>query len=290
MLVFILRCFNIRYYTIQGEYERMTSTIRKLSQTIQTLTIKKIHGKEVNEGFFWSKHAVGFIHIMGYEIIIYMITRPSFYKMMMLPDEIVEQPITTTPSNKIDVYIRSGIFKNIYYSRTQLDISHISPIGQQAHVVDGIEKVYQKLGRATVFIHGESCTGKSIVGYLLAKKLGSNYCHTFNPSEPGDNLSRLLLELNRECPTVIVMEEIDGIIHKIHDNSIQQNHEIPIIIRDKSSWCTFLDDMFLYKGVILILTSNKPKHEIDAMDESYLRKGRIHETYCMNMKIDPYEN
>lgn len=273
---------------IQGEYERMAPVIRKLSSNIQTMTIKKINGREINEGMFWSKQAIGIINVVGYELTIHMITLPSFYKMIMKPDEIIIDAPTSIPSNKIDVYIRNGTFKHIYYVRTQLDITHISPMGQQLDVIESIETVYQSYGRATVFIHGESCTGKSIVGYLLAKKMGANYCHTFNPSEPGDTLSKLLMEINRDCPTVIVMEEIDGILKNIHSNSIHQNSEIPILIRDKSSWCTFLDDMFLYKGLILILTSNTSKDEIDKMDESYLRKGRIHETYCMITKLNLY--
>ena len=290
ILIFVLRLFNIRYYMVQGDHERMSPMIRKLSANIQTMTTKKINGREVNEGMFWSKDSVGYINIMGYEITVHMLSVPTFYKNITLPDEVVEAPITSIPSNKIDVYVRSGVFKQMYYVRTQLDITHISPIGQQFEVINSIEKVYQEHGRATVFIHGESCTGKSIVGYLLAKNMGANYCHTFNPSEPGDTLSKLLMEINRDCPTVIVMEEIDGIIKNIHNNSIEQNSEIPILIRDKSSWCTFLDDMFLYKGVILILTSNTSKDAIDKMDESYLRKGRIHESFCMNTKINLYEN
>ena len=288
LLIFVLRLFNLRYYMVQGDHERMSSTIRRLTPKIQTMTVKKINGRELNEGLFWSKHALGYITIMGYEVTLHMLSLPTFYSEITIPDEIIEAPITSVPSNKIDVYVRSGVFKIIYYSRTQLDITHISPMGQQAEVVESIEKVYQSNGRASVFIHGESCTGKSIVGYLLAKKMGANYCHTFNPSEPGDTLSKLLMEINRDCPTVIVLEEIDGILENIHGNTILQNHEIPILIRDKSSWCTFLDDMFLYKGVILILTSNTTKDEIDKMDESYLRKGRIHETYCMNTKLNLY--
>ena len=289
IIIFMLRVFNIQYYTIQGDHERMISTIRKLTPHIQTTTIKKINGRELNEGLFWCKHAVGYISIMGYEVTIHLLSLPSFYKRITLPDEIVELPITSIPSNKIDVYVRNGTFKNFYYTRIQLDITHICPIGQQHEVVESIEQLYQTHGRATVFIHGESCTGKSIVGYLLAKKMGANYCHTFNPSEPGDTLSKLFMEINRDSPTVIVMEEIDGIIQQIHGNSILQNQEIPVLIRDKSSWCTFLDDMFLYKGLILILTSNTSKQDIDALDESYLRKGRIHETYCMNTKLNLYE-
>jgi len=290
ILIFALRLLNIRYYMIQGDHERMNPVIRKLSPNIQTMTIKKINGREMNEGMFWSKNAIGFINVVGYEVTIHILSLPHFYKTIMTPDEIVNEAPTSIPSNKIDVYIRNGTYKHIYYVRTQLDITHISPMGQQLEVIESIENLYQSSGRATVFIHGKSCTGKSIVGYLPAKKMGANYCHTFNPSEPGDTLSKLLMEINRDCPTVIVMEEIDGILKNVHDNSIRQNSDIPILIRDKSSWCTFLDDMFLYKGLILILTSNTSKDEIDKMDDAYLRKGRIHETYCMNTKLNMYEN
>ncbi len=172
IFIFVLRFFNVRYYMIQGEHERMVPTIRKLTAHIQTMTIKKINGRELNEGLFWCKHAVGYISIMGYEVTIHLLSLPSFYKTITLPDVIEDPPIISIPSNKIDVYVRNGMFKNIYYTRIQLDITHIYPMGQQLEVVESIEHLYQTHGRATVFIHGESCTGKSIVGYLLAKKWG----------------------------------------------------------------------------------------------------------------------
>ena len=139
IFIFVVRFFNLRYYMIQGDHERMVPTIRKLTTHIQTMTVKKINGRELNEGLFWCKHAVGYISIMGYEVTIHFLSLPSFYKRITLPDEIVELPITNIPSNKIDVYVRNGMFKNIYYTRIQLDITHISPMGQQLEVVESIE-------------------------------------------------------------------------------------------------------------------------------------------------------
>jgi hypothetical protein len=43
--------------------------------------------------------------------------------------------------------------------------------------------------------------------------------------------------------------------------------------------------MFLYKNVILLLTSNTPKSEIDKLDCAYLREGRVHAAYSMNENL-----
>jgi hypothetical protein len=291
ILLLCLRIFNVRYYTIHGDRETISPIIQKLMPYIKTMAMKQMNGRELNVGLFWSTKAVGLIDI-HHEETIYIVTTNTFYKFITKPEEctMVQLPIVAhVPINKIDMYIRSGQFKNMYYIKHQLDLTHISPIGQQEEVLQGVISVYNKMGRATVFIHGASCTGKSKIGYLLAKQMGGNYCHTFNPSEPGDTLSRLLMEISKsEKPLVLVMEEVDGIITRLHKNTIQQNREIPTVIHDKSSWCTFLDDMFIYKNIILIMTSNVSKETIDIMDPAYLRPGRIHACYSMNTVLNIY--
>jgi len=291
IILLLLRCINIRYYSIHGDRETISPITQKLMPYIRTMAIKQINGRELNVGLFWSTKAVGLIDI-GHDETVYIVTTNSFYRFITKPDEctMVQMPIIAhVPINKIDMYIRSGQFKNMYYIKHQLDLTHISPMGEQEEVVQDIISVYNKLGRATVFIHGASSTGKSKIGYLLAKQMGGNYCHTFNPSEPGDTLSRLLMEINKiEKPLILVMEEVDGIITRLHTNSIHQNIEIPTVIHDKSSWCTFLDDMFIYKNIILIMTSNVCKKTIDEMDPAYLRIGRIHECYSMNTVLNIY--
>jgi hypothetical protein len=86
---------------------------------------------------------------------------------------------------------------------------------------------------------------------------------------------------DNENPIVITLEEANIIIRNIHTKSISINPKIPTSVRDKSSWSTLLDDMIFYKNVVFILTSNESKEDIDALDQSYLRKGRIDASYEM---------
>lgn len=290
-LLFALRFINVNYYVIQGDKETISRIIRKLMPYITTSYIKQINGRELHTGYFWGKKAIGNIEL-GNEDFISVITTPDFYKQITCPDECsVYVPLAPVrnPSEKINVYTRRGSYKNFYYIRVSLDLGHITPLGQQEELLTSITDVYSRLGRATFFIHGDSCTGKSTIGYLLAKQMCGNYCHTFNPSDPGDNLISLITEVNRdtEQPIIIVMEEVDCLLNSIHGDTIKPNQEVPSLVHNKSSWCTFLDDMTFYRGVILILTSNTSKESIDTMDIAYLRPGRIHANYSMNIQIDP---
>ena len=287
----LLRLINIKHYTIQGERETVMRAVKKLNQYVYTTEVKQLNGKDINCGWFFSKKAVGKIDIKwgNYESSINILTTKTFYNLICKDDDHLEtfKPIVANcSSNKIDVYIKTGKYTSLSYIKTTLDLNHIQPIGEQNFIIEDITEIYNKLNRACIFIHGASCTGKSKLGFLLAKQLGGNYCHTFNPSLPGDNIPLLLSDLdNSDIPLVIVMEEIDNIIYSIHEPQKTQNGEVLTAVYNKSSWCTFLDDMFLYRGVILILTSNKSKDEIDRLDKAYLREGRIHKTYCMTSKI-----
>ena len=66
-------------------------------------------------------------------------------------------------------------------------------------------------------------------------------------------------------------------IKNIHKNEIPKHKHYPIPIRDKPTWNSFLDkiDYGLYPNLILIMTSNSKKRDIDSLDTSYLREGRI---------------
>jgi hypothetical protein len=43
--------------------------------------------------------------------------------------------------------------------------------------------------------------------------------------------------------------------------------------------------MVFHKNIILIMTSNKKKEEIDALDLCYLREGRVNAYYDMSRQI-----
>jgi hypothetical protein len=86
-------------------------------------------------------------------------------------------------------------------------------------------------------------------------------------------------------PLVVVLEEVDQMLKSIHERKVQQNPKTPTLVHDKSTWSSFLDDMVFYKKVILIMTSNTPKHYLDSMDYAYLRKGRLQASFHMATPI-----
>lgn len=284
--ILLLRWLNVFYYSVHGDKDIILPILRNMAPHITTMYTKNVNGKPQQDGYFWSRYGVGFIN--SQEDIIIMITTPTFYEKATKTDELLKEikPVVKTESSKIDMYIRKGSYKNLYYARFSIEIGHISPLGQQQEVVDDILTIYNKQQRATLFIHGATGTGKSTIGYLLAKYTGGIYCHTFNPTDPGDCLTSLMLDIGSiDVPLILVIEETDVILNSVHHDTIPRHVEMPTLIHNKSSWSTFLDDMVFYKGVILILTSNTPKAEIDALDPSYLRKGRIHKSYTMTTPI-----
>jgi hypothetical protein len=288
--IVLLRLFRIYYYSIHGDKDTIIPIVRNLTPYVNTLYIKNINGKPHQDGYFWCKYAVGYINME--EDVIYMITRASFYEKMTSVDDSkeVKQCIPLPDTTKIDVYIRKGSYKGLYYSRFPIDISHICPIGPQKEIVDDIISIYNKQQRATVFIHGITGAGKSTIGYLVSKYTSGSYCHSFNPTDPGDSLTSLMMDIGpKDTPIIIVIEETDVILEAVHQETIIKHVEMPTLIYNKSSWSTFLDDMVFYKGVILILTSNTSKENIDKLDTSYLRDGRIHKTYSMSTPISLHE-
>jgi Cdc6-like AAA superfamily ATPase len=84
-----------------------------------------------------------------------------------------------------------------------------------------------------------------------------------------------------EKPLILVLEEFDILINKIHHNLIQMHKHIPIQVKDKTSWNTLFDriDRGLYPNLIVLLTSNVNPEYVDNLDKSYLRQGRVNNRY-----------
>lgn len=314
----ILQFLGIRSYLINGDKEKYKLLIKKLEKQTYNSSFIYRNGKIIPSGYFIGFNCCGFYDKESRFIEderIRIITTQKFYEKLISEEDIEftvednkstnvksddeaptpeEKPLITKPAktsssnnnkSKVNVYIRSGQYKAFYYTSITLDVSHINPIGDQGPIVDQIISIYNKKSRASVFIHGVTLAGKSSIGYLVAKALKGNYCHTFNPTEPGDNFSNMLSEINgrneEEKPLIIVIEEANELIAAVHLKTVKRHIEVPTQIKDKSSWCGFLDDMIFYKNIVLILTSNESKEHIDKMDPAYLRKGRIDETYSM---------
>lgn len=136
---------------------------------------------------------------------------------------------------------------------------------------------------AVIYLHGKHGCGKSVTCLLLAQELNASYCSTYNPTQPGDSINMIYNTVcpSAESPLIIVFEECDKMIEKVHNGLIQPHKSLDIEVSDKSSLNSLLDwiDRGLYPNLILIMISNKSDTEINALDPSYLRDGRV------NLKI-----
>ena len=294
LLLFILQFVDIRYYIIYGEKDTFREICKNIEKEAYFGAYKHSNARNSPGGHFIGWSCIGYFETLDkhedYDKI-YIITTTTFYKKILQIKEVEYVNLFSEEKvvpSKIYVYTRTGSYKNFFYERMSLNLGNITPIGQQEEILDSISDIYNRQGRATIFIHGVSCAGKSSIGYLLAKKYKGRFCHSFNPIDAGDQISSLIRTMQDEdntVPAIIVLEEVDTIIKAIHTNTVKINKEVPTSIYNKSTWSTFLDDMIFYKNVILILTSNESKISIDTLDPAYLRKGRIHEIYSMNTPL-----
>ena len=153
----------------------------------------------------------------------------------------------------------------------------IYPNRNQHLIIDSVKSFYNKKKFANIFIQGEPGCGKTTITMFLAKELNGCICKTFKPFEPGDTLIKLVDKVNPtfEKPLIILFDEINILIRKIHDLKIERHKDIPISVYDKTSFNTFLEDMKQNLNIILVMTSNESRDQIDMLDKSYLREGRV---------------
>lgn len=189
-----------------------------------------------------------------------------------------EEEVVTEP---IRVYERTGSYQNMYFYKRDLPTTILpSARGAQKRIIHMIEKLLREKSRVVAFVHGPPGAGKSMVGLLLAQHLSGRFCNTLRPWQPGDQLCDLFNEVEptADHPLVIVFDEVDRVLLKIHAEAIPPHAKIPISVMNKVGWNRMLDeiDWGLYPHVVLIMTSNHPPEYVQKLDRSYLRPGRVH--------------
>ena len=244
--LFLLQFTDIRYYIIYAEKEKFREISKNIEERVYFGAYKNNNGRNTGTGYFVGWHCIGYFDTMDkYEDSdrIQMICTVDFYKKITAEKNIdafsvIDKPaVYTQTASKIRVFNRTGNYKRFYYTSIYLNIASIYPIGKQGEIIDAISEIYNKKMRATVFIHGVTCAGKSSIGYLLAKKYNGKFCHSFNPTDPGDHIDYLISQLNSDqddnIPNIIVLEEADTIIKSIHAGTVSRNNDVPTSFYNK---------------------------------------------------------
>lgn len=152
-------------------------------------------------------------------------------------------------------------------------------IKQQATVIEKILTIYNKKEHVVALLYGEPASGKSMTGLLLTQKLKSVYCNTYKPWDTNSSLSYLYVQTNptKEKPLVLIFDEFDSILKKIHEEKIHEIGDRRIAIKTKGEINLFFDEIQrgIFPYLIVILTTNKDPQYINDMDPSYIRRGRV---------------
>jgi len=298
----IIRLFGIRYYIIRKDDEKTRSVAKFLqTKTMNSITMFQC-GNFYPSGCFINWNCIGHYNYLDmYESVtveIHIMTTQKYFQTLFENEKVsisfTDKKTSLQPSisaQTMTLLLRSGTYTCIYYSRLRVDVHDLVPKGLQGDIVDSICKSFSLKKRGCFFIHGVSGAGKSTIGFLVANRLNGTLCHTFNPTEPGDTLQSILRESDPsdERPTIILLEEINTMIHAIHSNNVHRHKNITTCIQNKCTYNTFMDDLILYKNVMFIMTSNESKESIDTLDSCYLRKGRIDGYYSMMEPLEMQE-
>jgi len=280
-LLLSLKFININMYNIS---KRETYNIVK----------NNIH-ECISTGYMEDNSPRGLIITRKYNLrLIIYIPENSWCKMFIFTTKCIMEEILTNNNKKkiekiekinekldtsIDYWNRTGDYVFFDYIKRKLHINPYKLNEQQQHVFNNIMNMYNNKNNVKCFIYGKANSGKTILSYLIARKINASICDTFNPTEPSDSFSNLYYNINptAQKPLIVLMDEIDIILNNIHNEKICLHKKNTIQIYNKITWNNFLDkiDYGLYPNVILILCSNKSWEDINLLDESYLREGRV---------------
>jgi hypothetical protein len=269
--------YGVRYYFLKRREECMRIQKRLQNKCSQTTDGGKGYGYSL--GFWYA----AFISGESDMVIISLICTEATYKALTKDiEEEEELPLKddigeTITENKIGIYERSGSWATVWFRYRDRDVRE-TPRPHQEEVIKAIVKHQKEHRRTVVFLHGPPRTGKSMVGILVANEYCSTLCNTLKPWQPGDTIGLLHAEVEpkRNKPMVIVFDEVDAALMKIH-RGVEPNLKMPIAVLDKQGWNHMLDEVQrgMCQDIIIIMTSNVPPETINALDSSYLAPHRV---------------
>ena len=227
-----------------------------------------------SRGFVIGYGYIGRISNNDKEQMAYIMCKPDIFK------NLIETVCLNKESEKIDLYDRTGNYFWLDYDKRELIVDKYFSNKKQSVIIEEIIGLYGCIRNFVVLIHGGPGSGKSMCSILLAKHLKGSLVRTFNPTDPGDNLASLYatVQPTEDKPLILVLDEVDTLYKKVHNNLIAQHKHIPIQIYDKTTLNRFFDDinLGLYPNVIILMTSNISPEDIEKQyDPSFIREGRV---------------
>jgi len=149
----------------------------------------------------------------------------------------------------------------------------------QKHLFRDTMNFYKINHFCKVFLSGKPGCGKTFFAYLMAQKLDCYLCDVYKGNEPSSNFNEVYTRarVSSEKPMIVIFDEVDILISEIHNNVNTEHKKYNKEIHDKTSWNSFMDkiEYGMFPYVIILMTSNKRRQEINKYDTSYLRDGRV---------------
>jgi len=282
VLVFLItQLFGVRLYTIKDK-DIALRVQKRLTYSSHITDDGKGYGISIGRWYYASVSVER--SNSGDTFDIWMISTTASY-LALTHETVVSGPVSSDKSTDapvvrkgLTVFNRFGSFSSVWFRKRTVAL--VEPVARpdQANILDAICAHQTKRGHTVVFLHGPPGSGKSMVGIMLAQRLGASYCNTLKPWQPGDTLADLYAEAEptAETPLVVAFDEFDGALMAINQG-IPPHKAIPISVADKAGWNKFMDeiDRGMFPHLLLVLTSNRDPAFIRSLDPSYIRTGRV---------------
>lgn len=275
----IMSLCKIHLFQIIRDKYKIDITLKNLNNTKIFSNITFTNGKEYKSGLLIDWKYMAYVSDES----IYILSTRQIYETLSNEKHIDRKTeLNTKFAKKITLFYRFGEYTNLNYYRRKIEVNWLEQRIKQLNIVNDIKQKYINNKPISIFVQGKPGSGKTTLGVLLASQLNGVLCKTFNPTEPGDSLILSHMYLNEsDGPLIILLDEVDIIIEKIHEQKINLHKSVHTDVYDKKTFNRFLDDLFLFDRVILVMTSNKSKEELNKLDNSYLREGRVNLYYTL---------